>query len=218
MNLQNIEINGQNYQYDLNAFPELGDVYVIDDRDITKLGDIKSLFEDFENYIETMNSSEKIEITQANKVIIDIGAKVDSEAIAKGEIGIKFTKENSIVCAFQVSNYSNLNILNLDSRILEHFLKEKKYAGPIKRKKVYFVSSVLKCKSGTFLFSQNKDNNVILEVENNKSVNGLLDAASGKISIKKQKSNVIKQIFDKPKNIFFKAHALKKNGTWELIG
>lgn len=207
--------NGIDYLGNFLGEPiELGNIYRCDDRSFVLLANITDLVPDLSlKELTVEGKKQNLTFTKESSVAVKIGASADA-TVGKGEIELNFSKKNSAFVSLKEVTVSQLKLQLLEEKIKEVWSKKKyKTDGS-----TIMVNQVLAAKSGTVIFSEERNNKVILKGSADEKLTSVVKAASGNVEFVTNSKATLEIISPEPILPMFKAFFYNRKGAIEVVG
>jgi hypothetical protein len=200
----------------LNKPFEIGMVLYKDDNKFTIWGKLEDLIPGFSlNGKVTKASSANLNFNTQSGIEITIGANATSVPVA-GQVQVKFTKNKSglIVLKNVVTETLNLGLVQDDVQTLWN---ERGFDRAGNRRKYVLITSLLKAESGSIIYTEDKNNTVILKANSNKPLSSLAIVGEANVEyVINTKATV--ELFSTNSFVpLYGAHRLRAGGSFEDI-
>jgi len=192
----------------------LGNIYRCDDKSFVLLANIADLIPDLSlSEITTTGSKQNVTYAKESNVDVKVGAQADA-TVAKRELELNFTRKNSAFVALKDVTVSQLKLQLIEDQVKEVWTK-KKYknnGGHI------LVFQVMEAQSGTVIFSEEKNNKVILKGSADEKLTSVIKAGSGNVEFVTNTKATLEIISPQPILPMFKAFYYNRKGEIEVVG
>lgn len=195
----------------------LGDIVINDDGQHMIYGNIEDFEEGFSlnGKIEKSNKAD-LKFTSESNVNVTIGGGANT-TVAKGEIELKFNAKNSAFIVLKKITRSSVK-LGLVENALKNFWESRGLNKIGKRDKFHFIAEMIEAESGTVIFSEEKDNKVVITGKNNTPLTSLATVGEGKVEYVSNSKSTLEIISDTPIQPLYTAVKFKANGHFEIVG
>lgn len=215
--IHTIRLDNKKLVTDFSTEPQIGDILQRDDNSFVRIGNLKSLVQNFEQYITIEDSPRNIDHTNEDGTIATFDANAEVPYIAKGDLVLDFRKEHSRFVTLKNVVIEELDLLAIGNDTIEAILKKNNLNKPLIRNRIFFVSCVLRAASGVYVYSGSKNNRVVLRANGNFPINSIPVAAEGNLSVAWSKNTAQKIISNHPIRCIFQAVSKRPMG-WEILG
>lgn len=195
---------------------KLGDIYQRDDKQFLLLANISDLIPSLKLTKDKLSIGKKSNLCYSKESHVNVKFKgeVLSSHLAKGEVELNFRRKNSAFISLKDVVTTELK-LELIREELEKLWLEKKYK---MNGRHIIVSQIVQAASGTVIFSQDRNNKVILRSLRNETLSSVTRLGSGQVEFVVNSKAILENICSKKYIPMFKALHLKNNGKFELVG
>jgi len=192
----------------------LGNIYRCDDRSFVLLANVSDLIPDLNlSSITDTGSKQNITYTKESNISVKVGAQADA-SVGKGEIELTFARKNSAFVSLKDVTVSTLKLQLLEER-LKSVWKSKRY----KNDGINFaVFQIMNAQSGTVIFSEERNNKVVLKATTDEKLSSIAKAGSGNVEFVTNTKATLEIISNQPILPMFKGFYFDKNGEIEVIG
>lgn len=191
----------------------LGNIYRCDDRSFVLLANIMDLIPEVSLPALTVSSSKQnLTYTKESNVEVKVGASGDA-TVGKGELELNFTKKNSAFVSLKDVTISQLKLQLLEEQLKEIWRKKKYKADGT----TIMVNQVMNAQSGTVIFSEERNNKVILKASTNEKLTSALKAGSGDVEFVINTKATLEIISTAPILPMFKAFYYNRKGEVEVV-
>jgi hypothetical protein len=192
----------------------LGNIYRCDDKSFVLLANIADLIEEPDLSSITVSSrKQNITYTKESSVTVKLGAEGNSIA-GKGELELNFNRKNSAFVALKDVTISQIKVELLRDQLKDLWAK-KKYANNGRH---IVVNQVMEAGSGTVIFSNDRNNRVVLKATSNEKLTSPAKAASGSVEFVTNTKATLEIISTEPILPMFKAFYFNRRGEIEVVG
>lgn len=200
----------------LNRPLEIGDIVQWDDGQHLPMGNMSDLIPGFkwDGKLQTSSAS-FFKLTQESNVQVTLGGQGNAD-LGKAEVELSFGAKNSAFVALNDVTSTSIKLAMVEAD-MKALWAERKWDRPGKRNKFYVVSEVKRSESGTMIFSQERNNKVVLKAENNTPVTSLQALGSGKFEYVSNSKATLEVISPNPSSCLYRCVYLKSNGLFELV-
>ena len=199
----------------LDAPVRLGMIYKMDDRQFVPAMHFNDAFPDIDlsRWIEE-GSSGDIKFTETRTVDFKFGGSADSP-LGATEIGLKIKRSNSVAGVIKEGKVQSIRF----EPIKEHLMRIWRDKGYDRFRTDYiFVYDIMTAASGTLIYTEERNNEIVLTHKLGQKVTKVLDLASGEfeyVSNSKRTLEIIRNTAHKP---LFKAFRFRKSWEVEVLG
>lgn len=155
-----------------------------------------------------------LKFSESKQVTISFGGGATS-GIGKTEVKLKFTRSKSVAGAIQDASVSSIRYDNILAQ-LKQIWSDKGYVNFLED--YIFVFEVVTAASGTLIYSEEANNEVVLKHTLDNAVTKVVDLASGNfeyVSNTKRTLEIIRNVAHKP---LFRAFTFRKNWQPRILG
>jgi len=209
-------LNGHKYVANfLDAPVRVGMVYRMDDRQFIPAIHFNDAYPDIDlNRWTATGSPGEVKFNSAKEVSIAFGGSAAPD-IGKTEVQLKFKRKHSVAGVLHDAVTEHLRYQNIIKQLKELWIENAfdKY-----RKDYLFVFDVVYAASGTLIFSEERNNDVVLRHVLGEEVKRLSDLGSGLfeyVSNSKRTLEIIRTVAHRP---LFKAFYFRQNWQPEILG
>lgn len=193
----------------------IGDILQIGNRGHIKKGNIEKLAGiSLKEAVETSTEA-NFKFTTGKEVLISFGANADLK-LGKGEVLLEFKRNNSAFVSLSEARTQVLSVGIIEDALKE-FWEKKGYNTGASRRSFIIVSSVIECASGTTIFSEEKNNKVVLKASTNEEVKSIKAMGSGKFEYVSNTKATMEMISTKPMQPLYSALWIRANGKFEIV-
>lgn len=193
---------------------KVGNIYRCDDKSFVLLANITNLIPGIKMSELTQTSTKSnITYTKESNISVKVGAAVDTE-IAKGELELNFARKNSAFVSLKDVTVTAL-MLELIQIELKDLWKKKRYKTDGKH---MIVNQVMEAQSGTVIFSEERNNKVVLRASSTERLTSVLKAANGNVEFVTNTKATLEIISNQPILPMFKGFFFTKKGEIEVLG
>jgi len=199
----------------LDSPVQLGMIYRMDDKQFIPALHFNDSFSDM-NLDKWTNSGTKgmIKFSESTNVNISFGGSA-STSIGKSEVKIKFIKKHSVAGAIQDAIIRSIRYQPIIEQLKKIWTDNDFINFP---KNYIFVFEIVTAASGTLIYSEEANNEVVLKHSLEGPVSKIADLGSGNfeyVSNSKRTLEIIRNVAHKP---LFKAFYFRKNWQPEILG
>jgi hypothetical protein len=192
----------------------LGNIYRCDDRSFVLLANITDLIPDLSLPGITLTSKKQnITYTKESNISVKLGAEGNA-TVGKGEIELNFTRKNSAFVALKDVTVSQLK-LQLIEDSLKQVWKKKKYKDNGNH---IVINQIMDAQSGTVIFSEERNNKVVLKASTDEKLTSVVKAGSGNVEFVTNTKATLEIISNQPILPMFKAFFYNRKGEIEVVG
>lgn len=192
----------------------LGNIYRCDDRSFVLLANVADLISDLSlSEITVTSKKQNITYTKESNISVKIGAEGNT-TVGKGEIELNFTRKNSAFVALKDVTVSQLKLQLLEEK-LQAVWKKKKYRTNGHH---IVVNQVMDAQSGTVIFSEERNNKVVLKASADEKLTSVVKAGSGNVEFVTNTKATLEIISTQPILPMFKAFFYNRKGEIEVVG
>lgn len=194
---------------------KIGDVFQLSNGGPVKKGNIEKLAGISLKEAVESSTEANFKLTTGKELAVSFGANAALK-LGKGEVLLEFKRSNS---AFVSLNDAKTQVLLVG--IIEDALKEywnkKGYNTGANRRSFIIISSVIECASGTVIFSQEKNNKVVLKASTDTEVKSIKAMGSGQFEYVSNSKATIEMISAKTMQPLYSGLWIRANGKFEVI-
>lgn len=196
---------------------ELGDIYQTDDKGWLVITNIFELLPELDkaDFLLKPSSPKDIQFIRETGTSIDFGAGVSTTPMLSTRAKIGFSKKNSAFVALKKGVWQNINLVKIKP-ILNELWESNGYSK--KAARYFFVNQVCKAESGITIFSEEKNNEVVIQSTIDKKLSALSIISEGQVEVVTSMTETLEIISDNPHSPIFQAVRMKKNNLWEIMG
>jgi len=196
---------------------KVGDIVLNDDGQHLIWGNIEDVVDGFSLSGKTVETRmANLKYSSESGVDVMIGGTADSH-IAKGDIQLTFQARNSALVSLKGTRRISVKLALMETQ-LRTYWSEKGFDKPGNRRKYHFIAEMVEAASGTVIFSQAKDNKVVLSGRGGKLLASIDDLGSGKVESIHQARSTLKIISENPFQPLYTAVRFKAGGHFEIVG
>jgi hypothetical protein len=209
-------LNGQQYVANLLDQPvSIGTVFRVDDDQAVLASHISDFDEkvNVRKYVST-GSKGTLKFSESKDVTVRFGGSATTE-LGESELSLKFTRARSAAGALGDVFVDSLRY----DPLLETFQKiwkARKYDKYLRE--YYLVFETVTAGSGTLIFSEQKNNEVVLKHKMGSKVTSMADLASGQFEYVSNTKRTLESIRNVAHTPLFKAFRFKSNWEPEVLG
>lgn len=200
----------------LNSGVRVGDLYQMDDRQFILLGNIQDLASSLTLDASKLSVGTKSNLSYTKESNIEVRFKGDASApsLEKGEVELNFKSRKSAFVSLKEATITEVKV-ELIREALKQVWNDKKYK---KNGRHVLISQTVAAKSGMVIFSQERNNKVVLKATADDGVTSVVKLGSGAFEFVSNSKATLETISTEPFVAMFKAVYLKPNGNFELLG
>jgi hypothetical protein len=192
----------------------LGNIYRCDDRSFVLLANITDLIPGLSlKELTVVGTKQNLTYTKESNVSVKVGAAADA-TLGKGELELNFAKKNSAFVALKDVTISQLKLQLLEDE-LKKLWNKKKYKN---NGTTIIVNQVMDAKSGTVIFSEERNNKVVLKASTDEKLTSVVKAGSGNVEFVTNTKATLEIISPEPILPMFKAFFYNRRGDIEVVG
>lgn len=195
---------------------ELGMVLYRDDQKFNIWGKLEDLIPGFSltnKFSSTSNAN--LNFNTQSSIEVNVGTSASSNPI-KGEVQIKFTKMRTGFIVLKNVVTQSLNLGLIENEVKELWA-ERGFDKAGNRRKYVVITSLLKAETGSIIYSEEKNNTVILKANNNIPLSSLNVVAEANVEYITNTKATLELFSTNPFSPLFSAHRLRANGRFEDI-
>lgn len=199
----------------LNTGIKVGDIYQMDDRQFILLANIAELADDLVLDATKLQVGTKGSLSYTRESNVDVKFKGDASApgLGKGEVELNFKSKNSAFVSLKETVTTELR-MELIRGALVQVWKNKNYRNNGRH---VLIFQTVEAASGTVIYSQERNNKVILKATADESITSVAKLGSGQVEFVTNSKATLENISTVPYVPLFKALFIKKNGNFEII-
>ena len=195
---------------------KIGDIFQIDGREHIKLGNIEKLNSDISLKDTIEESTEaNFKFTSGKEFEISFGVNAELK-LGKGEVQIDFKSNNSAFVSLNDAKIQVLSIGMIEDN-LKHYWDKKEYSKPRNRRKYIIVSSIIEAGSGTVIFSEEKNNKVVMKATTNEEIKSIKAMGSGNFEYVSNTKATLEIISPKVIQPLYRALWIRANGRFDIV-
>lgn len=199
----------------LDAPVRIGMIYKMDDDQFIPVHHFNDIYPDINLAKWTQSGSEaEIRFSAQKEVSVTIGGSATS-GIGSSEVKLAFKRSKSVAGSLKDAAIDSLTVGNVTDELIALW-KAKGYEKF--NTKYIFVYELVTAASGTLIYSEEKNNQVVLRHKFDKPITSFADLGSGEfeyVSNTKRTLEIIRNVAHKP---LFKAFYFRKNWDTEILG
>ncbi|HLP12943.1 MAG TPA: hypothetical protein VK177_13495 [Flavobacteriales bacterium] len=195
----------------------VGDIVFHDDGEHKVWGNIEDLVPGFTLADKLISSNKSdLKFTTESGIDISIGGMAGSP-VASGEVQLKFNNKNSAFVSLKQIQRTVVK-LGLVNAALTKIWEENGFNKLSKKMHYHFISDVITAESGTVIFSQDRDNKILLKGKNNAPIGSVLEIGSGQVELASSSKATLEIISATKISPLYTAMRYKSNGDFEVVG
>jgi hypothetical protein len=195
----------------------VGDIVLNDDGQHLIWGNIEDVVDGFSLKDKTVSSNKAdLKYTSESNVKVTIGA-AGNTSVGSGEIKLSFNSKNSAFVSLKQIETIAVKLALVDEKLKEYW-KAKGFDKPKNRMKYQFIAEVISAASGTVIFSQEKNNSVVLKGKNNVALTSVGAIGSGEVEYVSNSKSTLEIISESKIQPLFRALRYRANGNFEVVG
>ncbi len=195
----------------------VGDIVLNDDGQHLIWGNIEDVVDGFSLQGKTVVANKAdLKYTVESSVSVDIGGSVNS-SVAKGEIGLTFGAKNSGFVSLKQIQRTSVKLALIDDKLKEYW-KKKGFNKPLNRVKYHFIAEVIDAESGTVIFSQERNNKVVITGKNNTPLTSISVVGEGRVEYVSNSKSTLEIISETKIQPLYTAVRYKMDGSFEIVG
>lgn len=199
----------------LNTGVKVGDIYQLDDRQFILLANITDLASELK--LDTSKLSVgtmgNLKYTKESNVEVKFNGDASAPNLVKGEIQLNFKSRNSAFISLKDTVTTEIK-MELIRESLKQVWLDKKYK---KNGRHVLVSQIVEAASGTVIFSQERNNKVVLKATADEAITSIAKMGTGQLEFVLNTKATLESISTIPYTPLFKALYLKTNGNFEML-
>lgn len=196
---------------------QVGDIVLNDDGQHLIWGNIEDVIDGFTLKGKTVTGKKAdLKYTSESNVSVKIGGSAGTPA-ASGEIELKFNSRNSAFVSLKQISRKAVK-LGLIDEALKAYWKEKGFDRAKNRNKYHFIADVITAKSGTVIFSQEKNNSVVLKGKNDVPLTSIGVIGSGNVEYVSNSKSTLEIISNSSIEPLYTAVRYRAGGNFEVVG
>lgn len=194
----------------------VGDIVLNDDGQHMIWGNIEDLIDGFtlEGKIRSANKAD-LKFTSESNVQVTFSADANS-TVADGEVQLKFNSKNSAFVSLKQIQRNTVSLALIDEA-LKAYWKQKGFDKLVNRHKYHFISEVINAESGTMIFSEERNNTVVLKANNNIPLTSVSIIGSGNVEYVSNSKSTLEIISTTPIQPLYTAVRYRNNGNFEVV-
>ncbi len=195
----------------------VGDIVLNDDGQHLIWGNIEDVVDGFSLNGKTVTANKAdLKYTAESNIKITFGASGNTSA-GTGEVQLSFTSKNSAFVSLKSIRTTAVK-LGLVDEALKAYWKKKGFDKARNRMKYQFISEVISAESGTIIFSQERNNSVVLKGKNSLPLTSIAIIGSGQVEYVSNSKSTLEIISETPIQPLYRALRYRANGNFELVG
>lgn len=209
--------SGAGYYGNFMGMPvKIGDVFQVDQREHIKLGNIEKLTSTISLAGAIEEGTEaNFKLTAGREFGISFGANAELK-LGKGEVLLDFKSNSSAFVSLSDAKTKVLSIGLIEDKLKEYWEK-KGYNTGAKRRSYIIISSVIEAASGTVIFSEEKNNKVVLKASTDEEVKSIKAMGSGKFEYVSNTKATLEIISPKHIQPLYRALWIRANGKFDIV-
>lgn len=200
----------------LNTGIKVGDIYQMDDRQFILLANIADLATELvlDGSKLQVGTKGTLSYTRESNVDIKFNGDVTAPELVKGEVELSFKSKNSAFVSLKEAVTTDLR-MELIREVLIRVWEDKEYKNNGRHVMIF---QTVEAASGTVIFSQERNNKVILKATGDEAITSVAKMGSGKVEFVTNSKATLESISTVTYVPLFKALYMKKNGNFEIVG
>ncbi len=195
----------------------VGDIVLNDDGQHLIWGNIEDVVDGFSLDGKTVTTNKAdLKYTTESSIQVTIGG-TGTAPIGQGEIGLKFNAKNSAFISLKQIQTTAVKLALVDEE-LKQYWKTKGFDKLLNRHKYHFISSVITAESGTMIFSEDRNNSVVLKGKNNIPLSSIGVLGTGQVEYVSNSKSTLEIISERTIQPLFTALRYRNNGNFEIVG
>jgi hypothetical protein len=200
----------------LKAGIRVGDIFQMDDRQFILLANISDLDPALVLDASKLSVGTRSNLSYTRESSVNIKFKGDASAphLGKGEVELNFTRKNSAFVSLKEAEITAIR-MELIRAALKRVWDEKNYKNNGRH---VLVFETVKAESGTVIYSEEKNNKVILKATTDEAITSVAKLGSGEVEYVTNSKATLESISTVSFVPMFKALYIRKNGNYEILG
>jgi hypothetical protein len=200
----------------LNTGLQVGDIYQMDDRQFIPLANIADLDPAIVLDSSKLSVGTRSNLSYTRESYVEIKFKGDASAphLAKGEVELNFKRKNSAFVSLKDTETTAIR-MELIRQALVRVWNERGYKNNGRH---VLVFETVRAASGTIIYSEEKNNKVILKAKADEAVTSVVKLGSGEFEYVTNAKATLELISTVSYTPMFKALYIKRNGNFEILG
>lgn len=195
----------------------VGDIVLNDDGQHLIWGNIEDVIDGFSLKDKiAISSKANLEFTKESNIEVKFSGTANAK-LATGEVELKFNSKNSAFVSLKQVQQTSVKLGLVKEKLIEYW-KQKGFDKSGNLTKYHFILSVITAESGTVIFSQEKNNSVVLKAKNNTPITSVALIAGGQVEFVCNSKQTLEIISETPIQPLYQAVRFKSNGKFELVG
>jgi len=195
----------------------VGDIVINDDGQHLIWGNLEDVIDGFSISGKTVTSNKSdVKYTTESNIIVTIGGSANS-SVASGQVQLQFNKINSAFVVLKQCSTISIKLGLINDKLSEYW-KQKGFDKITNRIKYHFINSILNAESGVVIFSEEKNNKVVLTGANNTPINSIGIIGKGDVEYVSNSKSTLEIISNSPIQPLYSAVRYKANGNFEVVG
>lgn len=195
----------------------VGDIVLNDDGQHLLWGNIEDVVDGFSLVGKTVTGNKAdLKYTAESNVKVTFGAAANA-TVGSGEVQLSFQSKNSAFVSLKQIETTAVKLALVDEQLKEYW-KQKGFHKPRNRMKYQFIAEVISAESGTVIFSQERNNSVILKGKNDQPLTSIAIIGSGQVEYVSNSKSTLEIISETPIQPLFRALRYRANGNFEVVG
>lgn len=208
-----IKLNGNFIERPL----KVGDIVFDDDGQHLIWGNVEDVIDGFSLKDKTTISNRAdLKFTSESNVSIKFGA-AGSVQLGSAEAELKFNSKNSAFVSLKQIQTTSIKLALINDALSEYW-EQKGFDKGKNKLKYQFISEVISAQSGTVIFSQDKNNTVVLKAKNNTPLTSVGIIGNGAVEYVSNSKSTLEIISETPIQPLYMALRYRSNGNFEIAG
>jgi hypothetical protein len=193
-----------------------GDIVLNDKGQHLIWGNIEDVIDGFSLKGKTaVSSTSDLKFTSESNVEITFGGSAGTP-VASGEALLKFNSRNSAFVSLKQIQRESVKLGLIDDH-LKQYWKMKGFDKPGNRNNYHFIAEVISAESGVVIFSQDRNNSVVLKGKNDLPLTSIGIIGSGRVEYVSNSKSTLEIISETPFQPLYVAVRYLANGRFSMV-
>lgn len=196
---------------------KVGDIVINDDGQHLIWGNIEDVIDGFSISGKTVTSNKSdVKYTTESNIIVTMGGAANS-SVASGQVQLQFNKTNSAFVVLKQCSTISIKLGLINDKLSEYW-KQKGFDKMTNRIKYHFINSILNAESGVVIFSEERNNKVVLTGTSSTPISSIGIIGKGDVEYVSNSKSTLEIISNSPIQPLYSAVRYKANGNFEVVG
>jgi hypothetical protein len=195
---------------------KVGDIVLNDSGQHLIWGNVEDVIDGFSMQGKTaISNSSDLKFTSESNVELTFGGSANTP-IATGEVLLKFNSRNSAFISLKEIKRESVKLGLIDVH-LKQYWKNKGFDKPGNRNKYHFIAEVISAESGVVIFSQERNNSVVLKGKNDLPLTSIGVIGSGRVEYVSNSKSTLEIISETSIQPLYMAVRYLSNGRFSIV-